>query len=132
MLAYRKEVEEIAENVPDEIRGYVIDCNRATRPVADGGTLEDLDLRAHSHFAGEIRYGVSPRAGISVLHTAAALAFVSGRRYVTVDDVKAVIPDCFRHRIILNYVPQPDDTTISDLIATILDAEVGVPLIEVA
>lgn len=130
MLEFRREVGKIAANVPDEIRGYVIDCCRATRPADEGGTLEELDKQSSSTFAHEIRYGVSPRAGISVLHTAAALAFISGRIYVTVDDVKAVIPDCFRHRIILNTVPQPGDTTVQDLIATILHAEVGVHLIK--
>ncbi len=130
MLAFRKQVDEIADTVPDEIRGYVVDCCRATRPASEGGTLEELDKQSSQTFAESIRYGVSPRAGIAVLHTAAALAFISGRRFVTIDDVKAVVPDCFRHRIILDYVPQPDDTTVQDLIATVLDAQVGVHLIK--
>lgn len=132
ILTYKKAVDEIADNAPDEIRGFIIDCCQASRPASEGGTINELDKRAGSKFAEEIRYGVSPRAGISVLHTSAALAFISGRGYITADDVKAVIPDCFRHRIILDYVPQPGDTVIQELIATILDAEVGVPLIKPA
>lgn len=130
MLFYRKQVAEIADSIPDEIRGYVIDLCRATRLASQGGTLEEVDKTAGTDFSHKIRYGVSPRAAISVLHTAAALAFISGRSYVTVDDVKAVVPDCFRHRIILSYVPWHNDSTVQDLIATILDAQAGVHLIK--
>ncbi len=130
VLEFRHHVNKIADNAPDEILGYIIDCVRASRPAEEGGTLEELDGRNKTAFAQEVRYGVSPRAGISVLHVAASLAYICGRSYITADDVKAVIPDCFRHRITLNSVPQPGDTTVKDLIAAILDPEKGVHLIK--
>lgn len=48
-----------------------------------------------------IRLGASPRAGISIVESGQAWAFIQGRDYVTPDDVKIVVRPALRHRIIL-------------------------------
>ncbi len=49
-----------------------------------------------------ISNGAGPRGGIAILRCARALAFMSGRSFVTPDDVKRVSLPVLRHRIILS------------------------------
>ncbi len=49
-----------------------------------------------------IAIGAGPRGGIAILRCARALAFMSGRDFVTPDDVKNVALPVLRHRIILS------------------------------
>ncbi len=44
--------------------------------------------------------GVSPRASLSLMHTAQSFAAISGREYVTPDDVRYLAPYIFNHRIV--------------------------------
>jgi len=43
--------------------------------------------------------GLSPRAGIAVLRVAKARALLSGRDYVSPDDVRAILPQTISHRL---------------------------------
>ena len=69
-----------------------------------------------------IRLGASPRAGISIVDSSKAWAFIQGRDYVTPDDVKIVVRPALRHRII----PAPhveleggtSDQIIQDVVAS--------------
>ncbi len=45
--------------------------------------------------------GAGPRGGISLVRGARALAMLSGRDYVTPDDVQAVAPAALRHRVVV-------------------------------
>src|SRR5262249_5819120 len=64
-----------------EVLGYVVDLARATR------SSPSLSL------------GASPRGATALLATAKAWAWLSGRDYVTPDDVKALARPTLRHRI---------------------------------
>ena len=44
--------------------------------------------------------GLSPRAGIALLHAARAQALIEGRDYVAPDDVQAILPQCTAHRMV--------------------------------
>ncbi len=48
-----------------------------------------------------VALGASPRASLSLLHAAQAHATVTGRDFVSPDDVKAVAPASLAHRIVL-------------------------------
>jgi MoxR-like ATPase len=50
--------------------------------------------------AGTVRLGASPRAAISLLRCAQAYAVLSGRPYVTPQDVQAVAVACLSHRLV--------------------------------
>ena len=69
--------------VSPEVLGYVVDLCRATR------TSPSLSL------------GVSPRGATALLAASKAWAWLSGRDYLTPDDVKALARPTLRHRVSL-------------------------------
>jgi MoxR-like ATPase len=69
--------------VSDEITSYIVDIARATR------TSPSLGL------------GVSPRGATALLRTSRAWAWLSGRDFVTPDDVKAIAIPALAHRLLL-------------------------------
>ncbi|MUM19665.1 MoxR family ATPase [Mycobacterium sp. CBMA271] len=64
-----------------EVLAYVVDVIRATRQ------------------SPSLQLGASPRAATALLATSRAWAWLSGRNYVTPDDVKAMARPTLRHRI---------------------------------
>ncbi len=50
-----------------------------------------------------LTYGASPRASIHLIEGARALAFLRGRDYALPEDVTDLVPDVFRHRLVLSY-----------------------------
>jgi MoxR-like ATPase len=70
-----------AVGVAPEVLGYIVDVCRATR------TSPSLSL------------GVSPRGATALLATSKAWAWLSGRDYLTPDDVKALARPTLRHRV---------------------------------
>jgi MoxR-like ATPases len=68
-------------HVAPEVLGYIVDVARATRE------------------SPSLRIGVSPRGGTALLAAARAWAWLSGREYVTPDDVKALARPALRHRV---------------------------------
>ena len=75
--------------------------------------------------ASLIAYGASPRATIFLGQTAQAHAFLDGRDYVTPEDVKAVAPDVFRHRVVVTYEAEAEELTSDELVKRVL---AGVPV----
>lgn len=67
-----------------------------------------------------IDLGASPRAGISAFIAAKAQAMMNGRSYVVPQDVKDMIYDVMRHRIILSYRAMADKITTDMIIDEIL------------
>ena len=67
----------------EPIREYIVNITEATRN------------------ADFIKLGVSPRGSIAMYKMAKAFAFVKGRDYVLPDDIKALAPYVFSHRIML-------------------------------
>ena len=53
--------------------------------------------------AAKIAWGASPRGSIALERCARARAWLSGRDYVTPEDVQAVAPDVLRHRLLPSY-----------------------------
>jgi len=68
-----------------------------------------------------VQYGASPRATIFLAKAARAHAFVSGRGYVTPEDVKSVGLDVLRHRIILTYEAEAENVTTEEIIRRVFD-----------
>jgi MoxR-like ATPase len=85
-----------------EIAGYIVDICRATR------TSPSLQL------------GVSPRGATALLATSRAWAWLSGRDYVTPDDVKALARPTFRHRIELRPEAELEGATADGVLDGVL------------
>lgn len=94
--------------VEPEIIGYIVDLVRATRQ------------------APSFQLGVSPRGATALLNTSRAWAWLSGRSFVTPDDVKALALPCLRHRVALQPDAQMDGVRVDDVLGSIL-ASVPVP-----
>lgn len=68
-----------------------------------------------------IACGASPRASINLIKAAKCRAFLMGRDYAVPDDIKAVVYDVLRHRILLSYEAEAEEISAEDLIAEILE-----------
>ena len=79
-----------------------------------------LDLVATTRRRPEVVLGASPRATLSLLHAAQAHAAISGRHFVTPDDVKAVAVAVLAHRLILS--GGPDVRAASSVVTGLLEA----------
>lgn len=80
-------------HMSDAVENYLVHIIDATRRPAKYS--EDL--------ARLVDYGASPRATIALDRCARANAWLSGRDYVSPDDVQAVVNDVLRHRLVLSF-----------------------------
>ncbi|MBQ4385735.1 MAG: MoxR family ATPase [Kiritimatiellae bacterium] len=73
-----------------------------------------------------IQNGASPRATLALNLAARGNALLHGRAYATPQDVKEVVHDVLRHRILLTYEAEAENVTADQIIDRIL-SEVPVP-----
>lgn len=102
----RAEVAQV--QVAREVLGYAVDVCRATRQ------------------SPSLSLGVSPRGATALLATARAWAWLSGRGYVTPDDVKALAHPTLRHRVQLRAEAELEGVSTESVLDTVL-ASVPVP-----
>ncbi len=106
LAAARAEVGRV--QVAPEVLGYVVDLCRATR------TSPSLSL------------GVSPRGATALVATSKAWAWLSGRAFVTPDDVKTLAHPTLRHRVQLRAEAELEGVTPESVLDGVL-AAVPVP-----
>ena len=63
-----------------------------------------------------IHVGASPRGTLALDKGSRAHAWLDGRDHVTPDDVRAIVHDCLRHRVILSYEANADGLSADDVI----------------
>jgi len=97
--------------VDEKVRDYIVDLVIATREPA----------AYHLPIGELIQFGASPRATINLALAAKANAFLSGRGYITPQDVKDLALDVLRHRVIITYEAEAEDKTSDDVVHAILD-----------
>ncbi len=114
IMAARLEV--LDTHLADPLEEYIVQVVLATRQPERYG--EDL--------AETLQYGASPRATIALDRTARAHAWLSGRDFVTPEDVQTVAHDVLRHRVLLSFEAEAAGRTADQLVDTILE-RVGVP-----
>ncbi|NKL05652.1 AAA domain-containing protein [Rhizobium leguminosarum bv. viciae] len=105
----RKEIG--AVTVSEPVEKYMVALVFATRYP----TRYDKDL------AKLLQVGVSPRGVIGLDKVSRSYAWLKGRDYVTPDDVKAIVNDVFRHRLILSYEAHAANTTPDQVLDRITD-----------
>ena len=88
--------------IKDELVGYIADLVNASR------TNSMIEL------------GISPRGAIAVSHMAKASAIMSGRDYVTEEDIRDVFCDVCAHRLILTQKARAANLTAYDVLLQII------------
>jgi MoxR-like ATPase len=94
--------------IQDELVGYAVDIVRGTR-------------RAQS-----VLVGAGPRASQALLLAARAAAALSGRDFVTPDDIKGMAGPTLEHRLVLRAEYELEGLTVGEVLADILK-EIAVP-----
>ena len=100
--------------VDEKVRNYIVDVVQATRGGTDDNPVVDVESM--------LEHGASPRASIYLMQGAKVHAFLQGRNYVTPHDVKTLVPDVLRHRIMLSYEAEAEGKSPESIIQTILDS----------
>ena len=90
-------------HVAPSVRDYVTRIVRATR--------EEPSLAL----------GASPRAGVALFLASRAEAFLSGRDFVTPDDVKSLALPVLRHRVTLTPEAEVEGQTVDERLAGLLN-----------
>jgi MoxR-like ATPase len=88
--------------VSPEVAAYVVDVARATRQSPSLGL------------------GASPRGAVALMRTARAWAWLSGRGFVTPDDVKALAQATLAHRLSLRPEAELEGVDVSAVLASAL------------
>jgi MoxR-like ATPase len=104
----RSEIHQIA--VAEAVERYAVALIAATRRPEQFGN----DLRRWIHV------GASPRGTLAVDKVSRTHAWFDGRDHVTPDDVRAVVHDCLRHRLILSYEANADGVSADDVITEVV------------
>lgn len=94
--------------IRDELVAYLVDIVRATRQHES------------------ILVGAGPRATQSLIMASRAFASISGRDFVTPDDIRAMAPPVLEHRLILRPEFEIEGLTVAEVIQQIL-GQIAVP-----
>jgi MoxR-like ATPase len=94
----------------EALEKYLVALIAATRRPGDFSS----DLKAW------IQIGASPRGTLALDRCSRAHAWLRGRDHVTPDDVRAIAPDCLRHRLILTYEAAADGIAPDRVVAEII------------
>jgi len=108
ILDARTEVHKVF--VSEALEKYLVALIAATRRPGDFSP----DLKKW------IQIGASPRGTLALDRCSRASAWLQGRDHVTPGDVRAIAPDCLRHRLILSYEAAADGVTPDRVVAEVV------------
>ncbi|MNC10779.1 ATPase RavA [compost metagenome] len=99
-------------------------------PTIENYIVNLVDMTRHPQvisdtLASYITFGVSPRGTLALDRCGRALAWLEGRDAVLPEDIKLVAPAVLRHRLMLSYQANADNTSPDDVIRMLLDAVVA-------
>lgn len=80
-----------------------------------------VKIVAQTRNNGDLTLGGSPRASISIMIGAKAIAAIRGRDYIIPDDIKEIAFPALRHRIVITPEKEMEGKTQDDIIKQILD-----------
>jgi len=104
----RKEIAEIT--ISENMEKYIVDIISATR----------YPEKYSEELRSWIDFGASPRGSIAIDKACRTHAWMHGNDYVSPDDIRAVVSDCLRHRLILSYEANADAITADTVLNEIL------------
>jgi MoxR-like ATPase len=99
-----------------ECRSVYVDPSLIKFTVKLAAATRDPAAHGLPELAQFLSFGVSPRGPIHLVEGARALAQLRGRSYVLPQDVVDLVPDVFRHRLVLTYEALAEGITADELI----------------
>lgn len=106
----------------EELQGVQQKVNHVHVSDALLGYLQDL--LEYSRVSADYHHGLSPRAGLAVLHCAQAWALLHGHEQVLPEDIQAVLPSVIGHRLPVSHDQSNNQT---DTAAQSLISKVPIP-----
>ncbi len=104
--------EEIAEiKISESMEKYIVSIISASR----------YPEKYSEELAKWIDFGASPRGSIAIDRCSRTHAWMNGKEFVTPDDIRAVVHDCLRHRLILSYEANAESISPDMVIDEILN-----------
>jgi MoxR-like ATPase len=101
----------LAQHLAPQLEEYIVQLVLATRePGRYGDELKRW-----------VAYGASPRGTIALDRCARAHAWLSGRDYVTPEDVHAIAADVLRHRVLLSYEAEAEGVSADRVVSMLLE-----------
>ncbi|WP_185230358.1 AAA family ATPase [Teredinibacter franksiae] len=103
--------EALSLHMAEPVETYIVQLTDATRN--------------RSHYGSDLPrwldFGVSPRATISLDRCSRAHAWLNGKDYVSPEDVRAVIHDVYRHRLILSFEAEANGQTANKIVDELIN-----------
>jgi len=90
----------------ENVERYIVSLISATR----------YPEKYDQQLANWVEVGASPRGSLALDRCSRVHAWLDGRDHITPDDVRAVIHDCLRHRLILSYEANADSVSADQVI----------------
>ncbi|MFT5164127.1 MAG: MoxR-like ATPase [Alteromonadaceae bacterium] len=109
IFAARKDILNI--HLAPQLEEYIVQLVIATRQPQ----------KYDDQLASWISFGASPRASIALDRCSRAKAWLSGRDFVTPDDIQSVYYNVLRHRLLISYEAEAEGLTSQKVLARILD-----------
>ena len=103
-----------------ECRSVYVDPSLMQYGVRLAAATRNPERYGLPELAKYLSFGASPRAPIHLIEGARALAYLRGRTYVLPEDVTDLVPDVFRHRLVLTYEALAEGMTADTLILRIM------------
>jgi MoxR-like ATPase len=113
ILQMRKWVREVP--IAEAVRDYAVRLVLATHP--DGGPGDNHVPMARRF----VLYGSSPRGLQSLILAAKARSLLAARPNVSFDDIRSVVPQSLRHRLILNLEAEAEGITAEKILDEVLE-----------
>lgn len=104
----RKEIASVS--ISENMEKYIVDIISATR----------YPEKYSEELATWIDFGASPRGSIAIDRACRTHAWMEGRDFVSPEDIRAVVHDCLRHRLILSYEANADGINADKVLETVL------------
>ena len=104
----RKEIGKVT--ISEEMEKYIVSIIAATRRPE----------KYHDDLAKWIEFGASPRGSIAIDRASRTHAWMNGANNVSPDNIRAVVHDCLRHRLILSYEANADGVDADHVLDEVL------------
>ena len=108
VFSARQEINHIYSS--ENIERYIVSLISATR----------YPEKYDQQLAQWLEVGASPRGSLALDKCSRVTAWLTGRDHVVPDDVRSVIHDCLRHRLILSYEANAEGITVDQVINEII------------